>query len=396
MASTYLIFSYNFVPQRGGIQTYSYQLCSYLHKQGYKIVVLARNYDNAEMIDGDIPFKIIRMKGVGFKLFRIPILLLYLAKTVLRYRIRIVHCISWLPTGLVARILHLPLHFRYIVTCHGGEVTQPRFIKRSLMVSTLKNSSWIIAGNRHIKTAVDKLIKAPTPISIINFGVDLEVFHRNLDPDYLRNRFSAGDTNILLTVADLKPRKGVDKTLEAVRVLIDKGIKILYLIVGNGKDISRLKTVTRALQLNDYVKFVGQVSDDELPFYYALCNLFVMPNRESNDHDIEGFGIAFIEAGAVGKAVIGGRSGGVEDSVVDKRTGLLVDGTNVEALALSIEQLLANNELRKQMGNEGYERAKSLFQWDTIMIKTAMIYTKLLEESNHKSSSMPNRHQWRS
>ncbi|MBL8029060.1 MAG: glycosyltransferase family 4 protein [Fibrobacteres bacterium] len=349
----------------------------HLHKQGQKIIVLARNYDNSELIDDEIPFKIIRMKGVGFKLFRIPLLMYYLAKTVIRNRIRTVHCISWLPTGFAARLLHVPLHFKYIVTCHGGEITQPRFIKKSFMISTLRNASWIIAGNRNTKTAVDQLIKSPTPISIIHFGVDPEIFHRNLDPDFLRNRFSTAGKSIILTVADLKPRKGIDNTLHAVKKLSDKGLNILYLIVGNGSDMNRLKGLVREQKLSESVRFAGQVTDNELPYYYALCDIFVMPNRESSDHDIEGFGIAFIEAGATGKPVIGGRSGGVEDAITDKRTGFLVDGTKPDAIADAIETLLSDKELRTKMGIEGIERAHSLFQWDTVMVKTSMIYSKL-------------------
>lgn len=63
--------------------------------------------------------------------------------------------------------------------------------------------------------------------------------------------------------------------------------------------------------------------------YYAACNLFIMPNRQI-DADIEGFGMVSLEAGAAGKPVIGGISGGTDDAIVHGMTGLRVDGTDAE------------------------------------------------------------------
>ncbi len=372
-----LIFNYNFAPHLGGIQTYSLNLCKQLHILGFKVIVLARNYDNAAEFDADIPFKIVRMKGVGIKPFRIPLMIFYLTKTVLRHKVRFVHCISWLPAGFIANLLSTPLRFKYITSCHGSEITQAKCFRKLLLKSTLNNSSWIISGNRYLKPKIEEIISRQTPISIIHYGVDTDVFHKNLDPDFLRSRFTAVGRQILLTVAELKPRKGIDKTIEALQLLKEKGVEPIYIIVGTGNDEKRLRLLAKKSNIENSVIFAGAVTDTDIPFYYALADLYIMPNRESTDHDIEGFGISFIEAQATGVPVIGGKSGGVEDAIVDKKTGFLVDGNNIQEIADTLHGLLTNNELKKSMGQMGIERAKTLFSWEIIINRTVMIYNKI-------------------
>ena len=82
-----------------------------------------------------------------------------------------------------------------------------------------------------------------------------------------------------------------------------------------------------------------------------------MPNRTTATGDTEGFGLMFLEAGACGKAVIGGKAGGVPDAIRDGETGFLVDGTSVDAIAGACIKLLEDRELRDRFGANGLEHA---------------------------------------
>ena len=98
---------------------------------------------------------------------------------------------------------------------------------------------------------------------------------------------------------------------------------------------------------------MGEVADSDLSDYYALCDIFIMPNREEGAGDVEGFGIVFLEAGWMGKPVIGGRSGGVPDAVKDGETGLLVDGRSVPEIEEAVARLLSDPALARSMGDKG-------------------------------------------
>jgi phosphatidylinositol alpha-1,6-mannosyltransferase len=118
------------------------------------------------------------------------------------------------------------------------------------------------------------------------------------------------------------------------------------------------------LEVQDRVIFSGRVSDDELPEFYALGDVFAMPSRARLDsYDVEGFGLVFLEAGASAKPVVAGRSGGIEDAVVDGFTGLIVDPSDVRDISQALIRLLTNNELRSMLGRQGRERVQKEFTW---------------------------------
>jgi phosphatidylinositol alpha-1,6-mannosyltransferase len=126
-----------------------------------------------------------------------------------------------------------------------------------------------------------------------------------------------------------------------------------YAIVGDGPERARLEALARELGVERAVQFAGAVLD-VVPWYQA-CDVFVMMSRD-REGEVEGFGIAFAEAGACGKPVIGGRSGGTAEAVLDGVTGILVDGER--ALAETIVNLLTDRETAARMGRVGRERAE--------------------------------------
>ena len=87
-----------------------------------------------------------------------------------------------------------------------------------------------------------------------------------------------------------------------------------------------------------------------------------MPNRV-DEGDIEGFGIVFLEAAAAGRPVIGGDSGGVPEAVERDETGLLVDGTNPQAVAEAVRALASAPHLRARLGHAGRDRVIRRFTW---------------------------------
>jgi phosphatidylinositol alpha-1,6-mannosyltransferase len=105
-------------------------------------------------------------------------------------------------------------------------------------------------------------------------------------------------------------------------------------IVGDGDDRPRLEALARERGLAGRVHFAGQVSDSELPDYYRLADVFVMPSTK------EGFGIVFLEAAASGLPVIGGDRDGSADALADGAIGAMVDPDDDAALDRAIGQAL--------------------------------------------------------
>jgi len=374
-----LIFAFDFAPLRGGIAKYAYELTRHLHKLGYTLIVLARKAPGDQAFDENQPFRIIRMKGVSFRWFRLLPMSFYFVWTVLRHNIRLVHCINWIPCGFVARLFHLPLRCRFVVTCHGEEITRSLGIPRRLfMLSTFRKASWLIAGNNFIREGLNRFALETTPISVIGFGVDSDFFRPDLDAEFLRVKYGSRRKKMLLTVASLKKRKGVDRVLEALHRLKEKGhSQFLYIIIGDGPEKENLQTQAQQLGISEEVIFAGILSDKDLRFHYCICDCFVMVNREEPVGDIEGFGIVFIEAAAAEKVTIGGKSGGVPDSIVDGKSGFLVDPNDVDKLADKILWVAEHKNETVEMGRFARKRAISLFSWGAIANRTEMIYQNI-------------------
>jgi phosphatidylinositol alpha-1,6-mannosyltransferase len=133
----------------------------------------------------------------------------------------------------------------------------------------------------------------------------------------------------------------------------------------------------KKLHLQDNVVFTGYVSEDEKAFYYNAADVFVMPNRELENGDVEGFGIVFLEANIYGKPVIGGRSGGAVDAIVDGKTGLLVNPIDIEEIASAIIRFLSNEGYAKQLGFQGRKRVERDFNCEVIVSRMRIELEKL-------------------
>jgi phosphatidyl-myo-inositol dimannoside synthase len=107
-------------------------------------------------------------------------------------------------------------------------------------------------------------------------------------------------------------------------------------VVGDGDDRPRLEALAADLGLTERVRFVGLVGSEELPDYFRLADVFVMPSTG------EGFGIVFLEAIASGIAVIGGNSDGSLDALADGVLGSPIDPEKNEELVSAINAALCN------------------------------------------------------
>ena len=112
--------------------------------------------------------------------------------------------------------------------------------------------------------------------------------------------------------------------------------------------------------MSDRVHLLSHVSYDDLPRWYAACDLFAMPNRDI-DGDTEGFGLVFLEAASAGKPAVAGVAGGTGSAVVDGVTGLRVDGEKLEAITAALARLLLDSMEAQRMGLNGRRRVLDNF-----------------------------------
>ncbi len=170
-----------------------------------------------------------------------------------------------------------------------------------------------------------------------------------------RAKYNLVGKKIIFSAGRLIRRKGHDKLLEAMPKVLAHVPDAVLIVAGTGPLEAELYQRSVQLGINDRVCLVGQIDADELAALYAMCELFVMPNRTLPNGDLEGYGIVFNEASAYGKPVIGGRSGGTADAILDTVTGFLVDGNDTDAIADAIIRVLKDRDLARSLGERGRE-----------------------------------------
>ena len=292
-----------------------------------------------------------------------------------RHHANQIHCMKVLPEGLVAWGLRCLAGVPYLIYAHGEEI-QMRLTSRLLawlLPPLYTGASAIIANSHHTKELLWEIGVRPDRIHVVHPGVDAALFQaKEEERQVVRRRHKLGEDLTLLTLGRLQRRKGQDMVIKALPRVRDEFPTVKYLIVGTGEEYEYLTQLAKSHGVSDNVVFVGSVADSERAGYYAACDVFVMPNRQIGP-DVEGFGIVFLEAGAAGKPVIGGQSGGTGEAIRDGVNGVRVDGENVEAIAAAIIELLADSGKARAMGERGKRWVETTFTWESIVKQTRKV-----------------------
>jgi glycosyltransferase involved in cell wall biosynthesis len=186
-------------------------------------------------------------------------------------------------------------------------------------------------------------------IYVVPPGIDFNKYQ----PD-----FSKKKERIICHVGRLKRYKSVHHLIYAVKILKDKKIdNFKVLIVGEGDDKERLKTLTKKLNLTKVIEFTGYVSEEEKIDIYQK-SLFLVENSIK-----EGWGLIVMEANACGTPVISAKSPGLKETVIEGETGFFYPYGAVEILAEKMASLLTNEKLREEMGRKAVEWARR-FSWE--------------------------------
>ncbi len=163
---------------------------------------------------------------------------------------------------------------------------------------------------------------------------------------------------VLITTSRLVEKNGVGDIIESLKYLPQS---IRLNILGAGPLEKSLKLKVESLKLEDRVKFLGNISNDELPRYLHEADIFVRPSLS------EGMGISFIEAMAASLPIIGTPMGGIVDFLKDGRTGLLCKVGDPKSIADKIMEYINNPELTSQIILNAKKMVEENYHWDLIV-----------------------------
>ena len=231
----------------------------------------------------------------------------------------------------------------------------------------------VIAISRQIEQSLITGGVSMSRVRTLYSGIDFPKRQSSHDDQGIRRLIGLPSGAVLLgTVANLFPRKGYEVMLRALPAIVHAVPMVHYVIVGSDDHgyADRLTRLASELTIADRVHIVG-FQDPVQPFLAAL-DLYLHPAL------MEGFGIAVVEAMAMGKAVVATTAGGLPEVVAQGETGLLVPPGDVDSLAATVVSLLKDKVRREQMGRCGKARAQEHFSLDASVMQVEQLYGGVL------------------
>lgn len=266
---------------------------------------------------------------------------------------------------------------KVVCVLHGLDVTYRFWLYRAFWVKRFIPAldKLMAVGNETIRQGVKRGIPEEKFVFIPN----------GINPDQHIGNYSRSDLEqivgeslegkkVILTSGRLAKRKGVAWFIRNVMPKLKDNI--IYVILGDGPDKENILQAVKERDFKERVKFLGYQSDEIRDVLFNTCDIFVQPNIKVPG-DIEGFGISVIEATTCRLPVIAAKLEGLKDAIKDEENGFLVESGNTEAWVAKINELLSNDQLRKEFGEKARKYTVENYSWD----KIAQKYLEVIESN---------------
>lgn len=335
----------------GGSETYIHELAKRWVAQGHRVTVFCGNDQNNprnEVIDG-----VQMVRRGGFYTVYIWACLYYLLRFQGNFDLVIdtengipffTPLYVRVPTFLLIHHVHqevLRKHLAFPLS-HIG-----MFLESQAMPKIYQKNQVVTISDSSREDIVKLGFAEKSRIHIVNPGIDVSQYkssQKTLHPS-------------LLYLGRLKHYKHVDLAIMAIERLRNNFPTIVLTIAGEGDDFSKLKKLVKELGVEQWVKFVGKVTEEEKISLLGTSWVMVQPSL------IEGWGMTVIEANACKTTVVASNVNGLKDSVQNGETGILFESNNLNDLVLSITKILGNKQYRDRLSTTGFAYSQK-FDWN--------------------------------
>ena len=342
-------------PRAGGIETFILGLIEGLPKNSLVIYTSSQN--------GQAPFDAQLLEKFGAIVIRDRAKILLptprstrkAVRILKQYKIQNVWFGAAAPLGFMASQLRNGGATNIVALSHGHEVWWAKIpVLKQILQKIIKDIDKLGYLGEFTKNEISKATTEVNKLVQIAPGIDTNHFQPKKPNPNLVSKYQLEGRRVIVCVARLVHRKGQDQLIKALPDILKKYPDAILLIVGQGPIEQMLRNSARQLEVTHKVIFTGRVPHADLADYISLGEVFAMPVRSRfYGFEVEGLGIAYLEASACGLPVVVGKSGGAVDAVIDQVTGLLVDGKNINEITDAICRLLADPAKAQAMGQAG-------------------------------------------
>ena len=348
-----LVVAKGFPPDVGGIETYSEQLSLAYSRRGMTVTVITAHL-GARGEERRAGIRVLNV-GTGPQGMVFARMLCAFHRLSRETKFDLIHATSW-RVAVPALILRIPVPI--VVSVHGREVFIVPHMLTPVMRLVFRSANAVVAVSRPIMMALESRL----PFSLKRAGVSWNGISFGAQA---RQHIPAPDFKRIFCLCRLIDRKNVASAVRAVAMLRREGFDITFEIAGSGPEGPAIDQVIEEEGVGSHVRRLGRISDAEALVKYRNCGIFLHPQIATNRGDeLEGFGISIADAMSFGAVAIAGASGGPLDFIDDDRTGVLVDGHDVDAIANAVRCLLTDVRRSERIAEAGRAFALEELTWD--------------------------------
>lgn len=374
--STLLLLTSEFPPRRGGIGAYAVNLAQAAAEIGYKVTVAAADYyEDQTSLDQTYPFETIRFSGQQHSMKHLANKIAFVHKLAKNRSFDIVHAADW-PFYIPLALSRYRKESRCLLTFHGSEVAFMQQKRRSWLLQILKFwDGWAeyIANSNYTANSLCTAFGLPEgQARPIGLGVSRKWLDYKVDKQAARSRHDIGEERfVIVSVGRIVPRKGLHVIAEALKNLpTSVSNNLTWLIIGPKNDTnyeSELRHLVSKLPID--IRIMGSIDDVELLSIMSTADLFCLPGLIDSNGGVEGFGLVYLEAAALGVPSLATRVGGVPDAVIDGHTGFLCEPNNAREVSDQIANLFMNRDQLATLARNARLHAADQ-TWSSVALQT--------------------------
>jgi len=373
----------------GGAERQVLKLAEGLQKKGHDITIYVSKLDIERCYPDLIKnLNIIECGGPGYEnirkmIFYSPYYMKKMAESVLKSKIEydIIHCHNY-PTTYAAWLIKKQTNKPIIWMCNeppfpplynGENISRSIY---SLMYRLIVTP--FLFYNYHIAKKIDQIIV----LDQMNFSrikktynLEPKIIHTGLDfPTNISKNSSEKDKDkfIILSTGRIDKCKRTEDALYALAKLKDIIPNIYLKIVGSGQRLEDMKKLAKNLNLDNYIKFYGRVSDQKIQELYSTCDLFLFTAENQS------WGLVPLEAMSYGKPCLVSKGTGVSSILEEGKNCLKITPRDVENITKKIGLLYNNKKIAKDIGKKGKIFIKENFSWNKYTNKMENIFQEKL------------------
>lgn len=228
---------------------------------------------------------------------------------------------------------------------------------RIYFLSVLKAASCIISNSKYYLGEFYGRI----PVSVIPYGVDTKRFSPKANGEKVRESLGIDKNKVILfALQRLVKVKRVDILIKSFKYILEVNKDVFLVIGGKGYEEQSLKTLAKKIGVYDNVIFTGYISEQDIPNYFAMSNVFVFSSPN------ETFGIVIAQGMASGKPIVAINSTAIPEVVDNCENGLLVESLNPKEFAAAVIKLLDSKDILKKYSENGRKKAVKKYDWNVI------------------------------